>query len=56
MTDIWTRLERVHELSVRLLEMCNESDMKRFFELDRKFQDFVMLNKLEDEINNDTAI
>lgn len=53
MTSIMTRIDRGLELSTLLLEMCKEYDMKKFWELQAKFDNLVMLNKLEDELNKE---
>jgi hypothetical protein len=46
-----TQIDRINELSRLLLQMCQEYDMNKFFELQRKFDDILTLNSLEDEIN-----
>jgi len=51
MPDIMTQVDRLQELSSLLLQMIQEYDMKKFWKLDRKFQDLKMLHKLEDELN-----
>ena len=51
MPDIITQVDRISELSSLLLEMTNVRDMKKFWELDRKFNELMALNKLEDDPN-----
>lgn len=48
---IMTQLNRLQELSILLLAMTKEYDIKKFFELDHRFQEIVAMNKLEDEVN-----
>lgn len=49
--SIMTQVDRLNELCKLHLQMCQEPDIKKFFELDKKFQEIVALNKLEDELN-----
>ena len=49
------QINRFAELCKLLEQMNKEYDMKKFFELDRRFKDIMAINKLEDEIN-DTVI
>lgn len=45
------QMDRAIELIHLLEEMKCETNNKRFWELDRRFQEIVELNKLEDELN-----
>ena len=48
---IMTQVDRLKELSELHLQMAQEPDIHKFFELDKKFQDLITLYKLEDELN-----
>ena len=51
MPDIMTVLDRLTELSRLLLEMSQEKDNKKFWELTKRFDEVKAIHKLEDELN-----
>ena len=51
MPDIVTMMSRLEELNELLLDMSREYNIKKFYELDRKFSELQAIHKLEDELN-----
>jgi len=51
MPDIITQLDRISELSKLLLQMNRETDDKKFWQLQQRWNDIVAMNRLEDELN-----
>ena len=45
------QMDRLGELGALMEQMLNEYDYKKFFALDRQFQERLALYKLEDELN-----
>ena len=53
MPDILTLVNRIQEQSKLLLQMCREYDMRKFWELERKFQELNEIYRLEDKLNKE---
>lgn len=46
-------IERITDLTNILLEQINTFDLKKWWELQKRFDNLVMIYKLEDEVDND---
>ena len=53
MSDMIIQVDRLNELAKLHLQMAQEYDMKKFWELAKRFDDIVALNKLEDALNKE---
>ena len=51
MLDIMIRVDRLNELSRLLLEMCQEINAKKFYDLENKYRDTLNIYQLEDDLN-----